>query len=137
MYYNLIVHQTFLEPTLYNVDMEQDMELIQLSPVYEANQAQIDRYVELDGIFSAIFDQYCTVTKQWNEDKSEQCVQILCTYEDAQRFLQHADMPEFLTLRNTVGLNILHCLSVDYVSITETPQEQIQSLEHAKQLVGA
>lgn len=137
MYYNLIVHQTFLDPNIYSLDMEHDMELIQLSPIYEANQAQIDRYVELDGIFSAIFDQYCTVTKQWNEDKSEQCVQILCTYEDAQRFLQHPDMPEFLNLRTTVGLNILSCLSVDYASITETPQDRIQSLDHAKQLVGA
>lgn len=132
MYYQLLIHNMFLEPSKFSVEMEHDKSLVKQSSIYAENAEKIDEFVRVDALMTeAVAKAGAKVTKLVKADKTEQFVQIQCTQEQAAQFLTKPELSTFNQLRNTVGWDILTFFHQDYVSVTQEPTVTFTSFEEA------
>ncbi len=130
MFYNFLIHQQFTDLGKYSPVMENNKSLIPTtSSAYAANSEIIDEYLALEDIFNPIFNNNATVTKMVNAGGTEQIIQIECPLDVASIFIEHAAQPRFHELRMLVVTNILGCIFVDHLEITDTASLTIQSFE--------
>ena len=138
MYYQLLIHNMFLEPAVCSVDMEHDKTLMSQSPAYAQHKDQIDEFVRLDSLMTeAVAASGAKVTKLVKADKTEQFVQIQCTQEQAAQFLTRPELADFNQLRTTVGWEILMFFNQDYVTLSPDPTVTFTSFEQALASVRA
>lgn len=132
MYYQLLIHNMFLEPTVFSVDMEHNKALVVNSPAYAQYAEKIDEFIRLDTLMTeAVAQAGAKVTKLVKADKTEQFVQIQCTQEQAAQFLTKPELSAFNQLRNTVGWDLLMYFHQDYVSVTQEPTMTFTSFDQA------
>lgn len=138
MYYQLLIHNMFLEPSVFSADMEHDKSLIVNSPVYAQYEEKIKEFVRVDALMTeAVAQAGATITKLVKADKTEQFVQIQCTQEQAKQFLTKPELGAFNQLRTTVGWDILMYFHQDYVSVTPEPTVTFTSFDEALASVRA
>lgn len=132
MYYQLLIHNMFLEPSVCSVAMEHDKTLISQSPTYAQHKDKIDEFVRLDALMTeAVTASGAKVTKLVKADQTEQFVQIQCTQEQAAQFLTKPELAAFNQLRTTVGWEILMFFNQDYVTLSPEPTVTFTSFEQA------
>lgn len=132
MFYQLLVHNTFTDPSAYSKAMEENSALIQTSSAYATNKDLIDEYVELEAIFTVIFNAHTKMTKFVSDDGLEQVTQIECTHADSALFREHPLLPRFQELRAEVGVDILKYLFTEKVDVTETETKTFASYAEAR-----
>ncbi len=132
MYYQLLIHNMFLEPSICSVAMEHDKSLISQSPVYAEHKDKIDEFIRLDDLMTeAVAAAGAKVTKLVKADQTEQFVQIQCTQEQANQFLTNPELGAFNQLRTLVGWEILMFFHQDYVTLSPEPTVTFASFEQA------
>ncbi len=132
MYYQLLIHNMFLEPPVFSVDMEHDKSLVSQSPAYKNNKDKIDEFVSLDKLMTdAVLAAGAKITKLVKDDRTEQFVQIQCTQEQSSKFLTDPNLGEFNRLRNSVVWEILMCFHQDYVTVSQEPTVTFSSFDEA------
>lgn len=132
MNYQVLVHQKFNDLSVYNLDMEKDLSQIKTSSAYKLNSMLIDEYTQFELFFRDMFLELGKVTKFQNKEKTEQIVQIECTYENACIYMEHPLFPRFIALRNTVEVAILKCTHEDLVTLTEKDTVTCKSFKDAR-----
>lgn len=133
MFYQLLVHYTFHSPDIYSPEMELDKTLVLSSPAYAANADLIDEWLSLEKtIGEDIIDVVAKVTDFVSPDSTEQIIQIECTKEEADMFLEHALLPRFLELRMSVGYAILDCEYEELTTLSATPTSTYTSYAEAR-----
>lgn len=132
MFYQLLVHNTFTDPSAYSKAMEENSALIQTSSAYAANKDLIDEYVELEAIFTVIFNAHTKMTKFVSDDGLEQVTQIECSHADSALFRDHPLLPRFQDLRKEVGTDILKYLFTEKVDVTEEASTTFTSYAQAR-----
>jgi nucleoid-associated protein YgaU len=138
MYYQLLIHNMFLEPSVCSVAMEHDKTLMSQSPAYAQHKDKIDEFVRLDSLMTeAVAASGAKVTKLVKADQTEQFVQIQCTQEQAAQFLTKPELAQFNQLRTTVGWEILMFFNQDYVTLSPEPTVTFTSFDEALASVRA
>ncbi len=138
MYYQLLIHNMFLEPTVCSVNMEHNKALMIQSPAYAQHKDDIDNFIRLDSLMTeAVAASGAKVTKLVKADQTEQFVQIQCTQEQAAQFLTKPELSDFNQLRTTVGWEVLMFFHQDYVTLSPEPTVTFTSFDQALASVRA